>query len=130
MKRINECSCGCGGTSTGCMTSHEANEPQNYMFMGNLQVIKRAIDAMMELDPAEVDALLSDGHNWAADHIATSKDDIEEVAGFLINRLNGHSGHSMRMEEPGMSLMGVPVMGMQKQHSIHTFESFNYRRKK
>jgi hypothetical protein len=112
------------------MSSQEENEPQNYMFIGNLQVIKRAIDAMMELDPEEIDALLSDGHNWAADHIATSKDDIEEVAGFLINRLSGNSGHPMRMEEPGMSLMGVPIMGMQKQHSIHTFESFNYRRKK
>jgi hypothetical protein len=129
MKRLNECGCGCGGTATGCMASQEGNEPQNYMFMGNLQVIKRAIDAMMELDPAEVDALLSDGHNWAADHIATSKDDIEEVAGFLINRLGGHRDRPMRMEEPGTSLMGVPMMGMQK-HSIHTFESFNYRRKK
>ena len=110
---------------------HESHhEVNHYMFFGNLETIKRYVDAMLEMDPATVNELLDNGHDWAADHIATSKDDIEEVAGFLINRLSGNNGHLMRMEEPGMSLMGVPIMGMQKQHSIHTFESFNYRRKK
>lgn len=117
--RLNECSCGCGGSATGCMASQEGQEPQNYMFMGNLQVIKRAVDAMLQMDPEEVDAILSDGHNWAADHIATSKDDIEEVAGFLVNRLGGE--HGMRSD--------VPMMGAKK-HTIFTFESFNYRPKK
>lgn len=111
--RLNECSCGCGGSSMECMSSQEGHEPQNYMFMGNLEIIKRAIDAMLQMDPMEVDEILSDGHNWAADHIATSKDDIEEVAGFLMNRL-GDSGE----------MMGVPMMG-DNMHSIHTFESFS-----
>ena len=38
---------------------------------------------MLEMDEAKVDAMLSDGHNWAVDHIATSKDDVEEVFNFL-----------------------------------------------
>ena len=31
------------------------------------------------MDKNEVDKILSDGHGWATDHIATSKDDVEEV---------------------------------------------------
>jgi hypothetical protein len=62
----------------------------NYMFIGNLQTIKRLVDIMLEMDPAKVDHILRDGHNWAVDHVATSKDDIEEVANFLINEMDGH----------------------------------------
>ena len=53
------------------------------MFFGNLKTIKRLVDEMLEMDEAKVDAMLSDGHNWAVDHIATSKDDVEEVFNFL-----------------------------------------------
>ena len=56
---------------------------ENYMFFGNLKIIKAAVDEMLEMDEAMVDQILSDGHNWAEDHIATSKDDVEEVFNFL-----------------------------------------------
>ena len=56
---------------------------QNYMFFGNLKTLKRLVDNMLEMDESEVDAVLSDGHAWAVDHIATSKDDVEEVFNFL-----------------------------------------------
>ncbi len=63
----------------------ESNEgdTQNYMFFSNLQTIKRLVDDMLEMDEKEVDDMLSDGHGWATDHIATSKDDVEEVYNFL-----------------------------------------------
>jgi len=61
----------------------EHGETSNYMFFGNLKTIKRLVDEMLEMDEAKVDAMLSDGHNWALDHIATSKDDVEEVFNFL-----------------------------------------------
>ena len=62
---------------------NEHQETQNYMFFGNLQTIKRLVDKMLEMDEAKVDSILSNGHNWALDHIATSKDDVEEVFNFL-----------------------------------------------
>jgi hypothetical protein len=34
-----------------------------------------------------VDMILSDGHDWANDHIATSKDDVEEVKNFYFIRM-------------------------------------------
>ena len=69
-------------------------ETNNYMFFGNLKTIKRLVDEMLEMDESEVDAILSNGHNWAVDHIATSKDDVEEVFNFL-------AGHDVPTEEHG-----------------------------
>jgi hypothetical protein len=60
----------------------EHQETQNYMFFGNLQTMKRLIDEMLEMDESKVDEILKE-HNWALDHIATSKDDVEEVFNFL-----------------------------------------------
>ena len=61
----------------------EHQDTTNYMFFGNLQTIKRLVDEMLEMDESKIDAILSNGHNWALDHIATSKDDVEEVFNFL-----------------------------------------------
>lgn len=76
----------------------EHHEAENYMFFGNLETIHRLVGLMLEMDPRQVDQILKDGHNWAADHIATSKDDIEEVANFLINELN-EPGRGNEMSE-------------------------------
>lgn len=64
---------------------HEAKgeETKNYMFFSNLKTIKERVDAMLAMDQAKVDALITDGHDWASDHIATSKDDVEEVYNWL-----------------------------------------------
>jgi hypothetical protein len=56
------------------------------MFFQNLKTIRDAVDEMLSLDPAMVDMVLSDGHDWANDHIATSKDDVEEVKNFLTTK--------------------------------------------
>jgi hypothetical protein len=72
----------------------EHQDTQNYMFFGNLQTIKRLIDEMLEMDESKVDTILSNGHNWAVDHLATSKDDIEEVFNFL-------AGHDVPTEDHG-----------------------------
>lgn len=63
------------------------NEIQNYMFFQNIQNIHHMTGKILEMDPHEVDALLSQGHGWAVDHIATSKDVIEEVKGWLCAEL-------------------------------------------
>ena len=58
----------------------------NYMFFQNLQTIRDAVDEMLSLDPMMVDAILNDEHDWANDHIATSKDDVEEVKNFFVSK--------------------------------------------
>jgi len=63
--------------------NEDHDETDNYMFFANVSNIKRMCEEILEMDPSQVDSLLSDGHGWATDHIATSKDDVEEVYGFL-----------------------------------------------
>ena len=78
MKRLNEC---------GCNSDMDYSNSDNYMFFQNLKTIKKMVDAMLQMDPAQVDQMLSNGHGWAVDHIATSKDDVEEVGGFLMGTM-------------------------------------------
>jgi hypothetical protein len=59
------------------------NEHQNYMFFANMKNMHRMCQEILEMDHHKVDHILSDGHAWAVDHIATSKDDVEEVYNFL-----------------------------------------------
>jgi hypothetical protein len=56
---------------------------EHYMFFENLKIIKAAVDEMLQMDETMVDQILSNGHDWAEDHISTSKDDVEEVYNFL-----------------------------------------------
>ena len=72
---------------------------KNYMFFQHLNTIKDAIEDMLKMDHKEVDDMLSNGHNWALDHITTSVDDIEEVYHFLKNRVGIGSEVMMEPEE-------------------------------
>ena len=88
---MSQCNC----TNT-CACNSEAG---NYMFFGNLKIIKKYVDAMLQMNPDQVQEILSNGHDWAADHIATSKDDVEEVAGFLMNEV-GQDNDDYNMQQP------------------------------
>ena len=65
-------------------------ESNNYMFWQNLKTIHHAAGELLKMNYDEVDALLSDGHGWALDHLATSADDVEEVYHFIEGRLNDY----------------------------------------
>ena len=73
-------------------TAIKEQATENYMFFANISNIKRMCEEMLEMDPSKVDSLLSDGHGWATDHIATSKDDVEEVYGFLKSSMDIKKG--------------------------------------
>jgi hypothetical protein len=90
----------------------EHQETQNYMFFGNLQTMKRLVDKMLEMDESKVDEILKE-HNWALDHIATSKDDVEEVFNFL----SGHESEEDYSYEDDSEekLLGGP----ESSHTIH-----------
>ena len=90
--------------------------PQNYMFFGNLKTIKRLVDEMLEMDEAEVDSMLTNGHNWALDHIATSKDDVEEVFNFLAGHKESE-GHEEHEEEHHIEK--PPLGGPESSHTVH-----------
>jgi hypothetical protein len=70
----------------------EDRKTKNYVFFASLKIILHASSELLEMDYDMVDSVLSDGHGWALDHIATSADDMEEVYHFLANELNAYDG--------------------------------------
>ena len=96
-------SCNCPSTCT-CNS-----KDGNYMFFGNLKIIKKHVDAMLQMDPEHIQEILSNGHDWAADHIATSKDDVEEVAGFLMNEV-GQDNDDYNDQQPQFIPAGFKII--------------------
>lgn len=117
--RLNECGCGCGGPMGGCI-GNEEKETENYMVRGNLETMHRLLTIMLAMDPEEMDALIKNGHDWAEDHIASAKDDLEEVADFFMNELKSgeHEEHGGPFEE------GDDRHEEKESPFVHTFESF------
>jgi hypothetical protein len=67
-----------------------------YMFFSNLEQIKRQCEILLELDEDEVTSILEHGHDWAQDHIAESKNNMDQVFDFIMNETKrGDSGMEM-----------------------------------
>ena len=66
----------------------EEPETDRYMFFSNLEQIHRQTGILLEKDPNMISQILDNGHDWAQDHIATSKETIDQVFDFLMNEEN------------------------------------------
>ena len=63
---------------------HRMNNSR-YMFFSNLQQMRRQCDLLLDLDPNMVESILENGHDWAQDHIAEAKNNMDQVFDFLMN---------------------------------------------
>ena len=90
------------------------DDKQHYMFFQNIASIKHYIDEILAMNPDEIDALIKNGHDWASDHIATSKDDIQEVAEFIRNEMEGGKEETDETdpEEPAEVLVDLDDSGV------------------
>lgn len=77
-------------TLKGLKESH--SETDNYMFFANLQNICNMVTDILEMDKSEIDQMLTEGHDWATDHISAAKENIEHVHDWL-------NSHSSKEEE-------------------------------
>ena len=77
---------------------HESN---NYMFWQNIKTMHHGAKEMLEMDPSKVDSILSNGHGWALDHVATSTDDVEEVYHFIETEVDSYDGETQGGYEDG-----------------------------
>lgn len=60
---------------------------QNYMFFSNVESIKRKCESILAMDFKAIDELLNaGGHDWAADHVAVAKENIDQVENFLVGQ--------------------------------------------
>ena len=56
-----------------------------YMFFSNLEQMRRQCDLLLDLDQSMVEGILDDGHDWAQDHIAEAKNNMDQVFDFIMN---------------------------------------------
>jgi len=60
-------------------------QDERYMFFSNLEQMRRQCDLLLDLDSQMVEDILSNGHDWAQDHIAEAKNNLDQVFDFLMN---------------------------------------------
>jgi hypothetical protein len=87
--KANYWSCKMWSSKPVSQITSAASETQNYMFFGNLKTIKHAIDSILAMNEQSVDAAISDGHDWANDHMTEARTQIEQVYHFLSNKFSG-----------------------------------------
>lgn len=72
-------------------------QSERYMFFSNLEQMRRQCGLLLDLDREMVEQILSNGHDWAQDHIAEAKNNMDQVFDFLMNETK--SGDMWKSEE-------------------------------
>ena len=67
----------------------QEQENNRYMFFSNLEQIHRQTGMLLDMDKNVLENILENGHDWAQDHIAESKNNMDQVFDFLMNEING-----------------------------------------
>ncbi len=60
-------------------------DSERYMFFSNLEQIHRQTGLLLELNKNTVEGILDGGHDWAQDHVSTSKESLDQVFDFMMN---------------------------------------------
>ena len=77
-----------------------------YMFFSNLEQMRRQCDLLLDLDHDMVEGILEDGHDWAQDHIAEAKNNLDQVFDFMMNESKKDGMElSMDVEDEDMVMM-------------------------
>jgi septation ring formation regulator EzrA len=71
----------------------EEGRSNRYMFFSNLEQMKRQCEMLLEMDQEEIESILENGHDWAQDHIAEAKNNMDQVFDFLKNEMEGGSDY-------------------------------------
>jgi len=81
-------------------------ESERYMFFSNLEQMRRQCDLLLDLDRDMVEEILSNGHDWAQDHIAEAKNNLDQVFDFLMNETKKDGMElSMNVDDKDMVMM-------------------------
>ena len=78
-------------------------ESDRYMLFSNLEQMRRQCDLLLDLERDMVDSILDGGHDWAQDHIAEAKNNLDQVFDFLMNETKKDGMElSMNMDDEDM----------------------------
>lgn len=72
----------------GITESSEYDHTDRYMFFSNLEQMHRQCELLLDLDHSEIESILDNGHDWAQDHIAEAKNNLDQVFDFIMNETN------------------------------------------
>ena len=79
---------------------------QRYMFFSNLEQMRRQCDLLLDLDRDMIEQILDNGHDWAQDHIAEAKNNMDQVFDFLMNESKSEGMElSMNIDDKDMVMM-------------------------
>lgn len=83
-----------------------------YMFFSNLEQMRRQCDLLLDLDHDMVESILENGHDWAQDHIAEAKNNMDQVFDFIMNESKKDGMEmSMSIDDQDMVMEGKKKTG-------------------
>jgi hypothetical protein len=80
-------------------------QSDRYMFFSNLEQMRRQCDILLSKNRDEIDSILDNGHDWAQDHIAEAKNNMDQVFDFLMNETSDESDLDNQSDEEEMTMM-------------------------
>ncbi len=92
-----------------------------YMFFSNLEQIRRQCDMLLDMDHNMVESILDNGHDWAQDHIAESKNNMDQVFDFLMNEVKRNDNEFI---SEGRKKSGTPLCARGKAAAKSKFDVY------
>ena len=83
----------------------EEQTSDRYMFFSNLEQMRRQCDILLSKNRDEIDSILDNGHDWAQDHIAEAKNNMDQVFDFLMNETSDEGDLDDQSDEEEMVMM-------------------------
>jgi len=77
-------------------------QSDRYMFFSNLEQMRRQCDILLSKNRDEIDSILDNGHDWAQDHIAEAKNNMDQVFDFLMNETTDEGDLNDQSDEDEM----------------------------
>jgi hypothetical protein len=67
--------------------------------------MRRQCDILLSKNRDEIDTILDNGHDWAQDHIAEAKNNMDQVFDFLMNEFEGEESLDDQSDDEEMVMM-------------------------
>ena len=93
-----------------------------YMFFSNLEQMRRQCDMLLDMNQDTIESILENGHDWAQDHIAEAKNNMDQVFDFLMNEIKREGNDDMMME--GKKKTGTPLCARGKSAAKAKFDVY------
>jgi hypothetical protein len=82
---------------------------ERYMFFSNLEQMRKQCDLLLDMDHSEIESILTDGHDWAQDHVAEAKNNLDQVFDFLMNETKRYHKMSDEVVMEGRKKTGTKL---------------------